>query len=98
MKILALERELPDLVAQDFEPHLISEAAEVWKLYQDGVLREIYFRQDWPGAVLMLECESVAQADKILGTLPLVRENLIAFELIPLGPYPGFSRLFTHEV
>jgi len=70
----------------------------VWKLYQDGVLREIYFRQDWPGAVLMLECESVAQADKILGTLPLVRENLIAFELIPLGPYPGFSRLFTHEV
>jgi hypothetical protein len=30
----------------------------------------------------------------VLETLPLVREGLIAFEVIPLKPYPGLWRLF----
>jgi len=29
-----------------------------------------------------------------LNTLPLVKEGLITFELIPLKAYPGFERLF----
>ncbi len=33
-------------------------------------------------------------AQAVLETLPLVREKLIEFELIPLKPYPGFARLF----
>jgi hypothetical protein len=30
-----------------------------------------------------------------LDTLPLVRERLIGFELVPLTAYPGFARLFA---
>jgi len=30
----------------------------------------------------------------MLGTLPLVQAGLIAFEVIPLKPYPGLARLF----
>jgi hypothetical protein len=40
--------------------------------------------------------KDVEEAKKILETLPLVKENLIEFEIIPLIPYPGFARLFTY--
>jgi muconolactone delta-isomerase len=97
VKILALERELPGVSGEAFRPHLKAEAARVWELYQAGVLREIYFRQDRHSAVLVLECADVAEAHAALNTLPLVKEGLIAFEVIPLAPYPGFARLFAQE-
>jgi muconolactone delta-isomerase len=78
-----------------FQPHLQAEAARVWELQQAGVLREIYFRQDRPDAVLILECADVAEAQRVLGTLPLVQAGLIAFEVISLKPYPGLARLFA---
>ena len=95
MKILAMEKEVPGVVAAAFHPHLQAEAARVWELQQAGVLREIYFRQDRSDAVLILECADAAEAQRVLGTLPLVRAGLIAFEVIPLKPYPGLARLFA---
>lgn len=87
MKILAIERERSGATAQQFQPHLRREAARVWELHQADVIRELYFDPDHHTAVLMLECSSVEQAREILGTLPLVKEGLIAFDLIPLVPY-----------
>jgi muconolactone delta-isomerase len=95
MKILAMEKETPGVAGADFEPHLRAEAARVWQLQQAGVLRELYFRQDRPAAVLILECADADEAREVLDTLPLVREGLIAFDVIPLVPYPGFARLFA---
>ena len=43
MKILALEKELPGLTANNFEPLLKAEAKHVYDLQQKGVIREIYF-------------------------------------------------------
>ena len=98
MKILAMEKEIPGVTAEEFTFHLKkAEAAKVWELYQAGVFRELYFRQGRPDAVLVLECADVAEADQVLNTLPLVKEGLIAFDIIPLIPYPGFSRLFAKE-
>ena len=94
MKILALERDLPGVSAERFLPHLKAEAARVWELYQAGVLREIYFRQDRTNAVVVLECAGEEEAREVLASLPLVREGLTTFEIIPLVPYPGFARLF----
>ena len=97
MKILAMEKEVPGVTAEAFSPHLKAEAARVWELYQAGVFRELYFRADWPGAVLVLECAGVEEADDVLNTLPLVKAGLIAFDIIPLKAYSGFSRLFAAE-
>jgi muconolactone delta-isomerase len=94
MKILALERELGAVSADQLAPHLKSEAARVWELYQKGIIRELYFRKHQPQAVLVLECNDAEEASRILRTLPLVKRGLITFELIPLVPYPGFERLF----
>jgi hypothetical protein len=97
MKILALEREVPGLTSDDFAPHLKAEAERAWALYQEGVIRELYFRADRSEAVLVLECASLEEARAALGSLPLVRAGLIDFDLIPLRPYPGFARLFDGE-
>lgn len=97
MKILAIEKEVAGVTGEDFGPHLKAEAARAWELYQAGVLRELYFRADERSAVLMLECAGVEEAHEALNTLPLVKEGLIAFEVIPLVPYPGFSRLFSED-
>jgi len=95
MKILAIEHEKPGYTGSDFAPYLRAEAQQVWDLYLGGILREIYFRQDRPEAVLILECAGVEQARQHLGSLPLVQAGLIEFEIIPLAPYPGFARLFS---
>lgn len=94
MKIIAIEQELPGKSAKGFQPYLQAEALKVWELVQAGIIREIYFRDDEPSAVLILECEDANQAREVLNTLPLVQESLIRFEILPLKPYPGFERLF----
>ena len=97
MKILAIEREIPGTDPKAFPPHLKPEAAWLWELYQAGVVRELYFRQERSEAVLVLECENKAEADKALSSLPLVEQGLIIFEVLPLVAYPGFSRLFERQ-
>ncbi len=97
MRILALERENPDVTGADFQPHLSAEAAKVYELMQTDVIREIYFRGDRAEAVLMLECADENEARAILDQMPLVQAGLITFEIIPLKPYPGLRRLFREE-
>lgn len=94
VKIIALEHERPGVAGERFAPFLKAEAERVWQLYLDGIIRESYFRADRHEAVLILECDSADEARAALGTLPLVSEGLIEFEIIPLSPYPGLSRLF----
>jgi hypothetical protein len=43
---------------------------------------------------LILECAGVEEAKDLLNTLPLVKAELIEFNVIPLAPYSGFERLF----
>ena len=94
MKFLAIEQDVPGIQDARFSPFLRAEAERVWDLYQSGKLRELYFRGDKEAAVLVMECSDREEANGLLGTLPLVREGLIRFEVIPLIPYPGFKRLF----
>jgi len=93
MKILAIEKEVPGVKDEDYQPHLKTEAKTAWELYQSGIIRELYFSED-NSAVLILECNSTYEAKEVLYSLPLVREKLIDFDIIPLHPYPGFERLF----
>lgn len=94
MKVLALGR---DLVPQD-DPRFVElrppEARRVWDLYQADILREIYFRADRPNGVLVFEVADLSAAREAVESLPLVAAGLIAFDLVPLRPYPGFARLF----
>ena len=92
MKILAIETELKKLSAISVKEILKDEARAVLELQQKDVLREIYFDENHC-AVLMLECSSKTEAEKILSELPLVKGGFISFEIKELHPYTGFSRL-----
>lgn len=98
MKILALEHELADATPEQFQKYAKAEARHVWELTQAGIIRESYFRLDYNEAVLILECQSVYEAEEILSTLPFVQNRLIEFEVIPLKAYPGYERLFAQEL
>ena len=94
MKILAFEKQVKKTNPAEYQPFLADETAKVYELYLSDMIREFYFHETDHTAVLMLECSDVNEAQKILDSLPLVEAGLITFELIPLVPYSGFSRLF----
>ena len=96
MKILAIEKEVPGVKVEQYSLHLKVEALKLWELYQAGKVREFYFSKD-NFAVLILECSDEYEASEILDSLPLVKEGLIKFDIMPLLPYPGFGRLFEKE-
>ncbi len=98
MKILALEKEVTGITDDQFTPEILKvEAKRAWELHQAGIIRELYFRQDRQEAVLILECKDVKEARSVLAKLPLVKAGLIAFDVIPLKVYPGFTRLFANK-
>jgi hypothetical protein len=97
MKILALEVECEGSNPQDFSELAQAEAQEVWRLIQAEKIREIYFRRDQDSAVIMLEENSLKDAEGLLQELPFVQAGLIRFELMPLKPYPGLMRLFNNQ-
>jgi len=74
MKILCLDRPLPGATFEKYQPHLLDEVRHVWQAYKNGIVREIYSRQDRPGVAIILECASVDGAKKAFADFPLVRE------------------------
>ena len=95
MKIIAISSRREGVTPEKAHELQQQEARRVWELYTESKVREIYFRKDRPGGVLVLECDSVEQAREILGTLPMVKNGLTQFEFIPVGPYDRWSVLFA---
>ncbi len=60
--------------------------------YQEGFIRQIWHRGDEPGAVLLLEADSLETAKEKLSALPMVKAGMLETEMIiPLTPYRGFA-------
>jgi muconolactone delta-isomerase len=95
MKVLALGRDTAPTDDPRFAEIRPAEARRAWELQQADVIREIYFRADRPNGVLVLEVPDLAEARRVIDSLPLVAAGLIDFDLVPLKPYPGFARLFA---
>ena len=95
MKILVLPKPIEGVSAEMLQQHAGAEIRAVWDLYAQGICREFYVRAAEPGrVVLMLECASVEAAREALAALPFARLHLIDFEVIPLAPFVGLTRLF----
>jgi len=93
MKILAIEKELPGVANDDYQPWLEAEARKAWELHQEGLIRELYFTPEHC-AVLILEARDMLHAREIVDQLPLVHQKLIDFDLIILQAIPGLQGLF----
>src|SRR5690348_9405822 len=95
MKILVMPKPLEGVSREELLQHAAEEIQAVWQLYAQGICREFYTHANEPGRVVMMfESESVEAAKEALATLPFAPLHLIDFDLIPLAPFTGLSRLF----
>jgi len=97
MQILAIDKITEGVTTDILMPHLSQELTATLKLYLKGIIRTFYFRKDRPGVVFILECETVPEAKEILSTLPMVKVNLLDFDLIPIGPLMPLERLLPQN-
>ncbi|PYE30553.1 hypothetical protein C8J37_11731 [Rhizobium sp. PP-WC-1G-195] len=95
MKLLCLDIPQPGASLETYQPHMLDEARHSWKMYKDGVIRDIYFRQDRPGVAIIAEAESVEAAKSSLADFPLAKAGLIDWQVIPLGPFTNWEALFA---
>src|SRR5215469_5301539 len=56
------------------------------KLYLDGKIREWYSRGDGKGVIFLVDVKTEDEARNIIETLPLVKDQLMDHEYIPVGP------------
>lgn len=63
-----------------------SEVRDTVQLYLAGKIAQWYVRKDKPGVVFVLDVRDAAEAHALLEALPLGKEGLMDFDLIPLGP------------
>ncbi len=97
MKILAIEKELPGIDWATVDKDMLAqEALYVYSMYLGDELREHYFNEE-KCAVLVLECENKVHAQELLRKLPLVENNLIAFDIMELHPYTGYDRIIPEK-
>ena len=80
---------------EKYQPHMRDELHHTWESYRNGTVRDIYFRQDRPGVAIFVECDSTAEARRILSDFPLAKAGLIDFDVIPLGPFTNREMLFA---
>jgi muconolactone delta-isomerase len=91
MKFLAITRRRTERFSDaEFAVALRPEAARARELYAEGAFRELYSRGDIPGAVIVLEAADAAEAERIVGSLPMAQQAMMDVEVIPLRPYRGF--------
>ena len=94
MKILVLPRPIEGVPREELLQHAAAEIQAVWELYAQGICREFYTRANEPGrVVLMFESATMEAAGEALATLPFAQLHLIEFDVIPLAPFTGLSRL-----
>jgi hypothetical protein len=98
MKILAIDKILPTATEDKIRGVVIKEALHIWMLNTKEIVREMYFRKDRPGVVLVLEAENASEAKRILSTFPMVVAGVIDFDIIPVGHFVPFGTLIDQNL
>ena len=91
MKVLAIEKELN--IEFSKTELMVNEAERVYELYKDDKIREIYFQKQKHTAVIIFEVKDITEAKNLINSLPLVKNDVIDFDLMELTPYNGLDRL-----
>lgn len=89
MKVVVIATRKQDAKPEDFAPHLDAEVKKALAMYREETVREIYSRADGKGAIIVLECDDVAHAERLMAGLPLAAAGLLSFEFYGTKPYRG---------
>ncbi|MFZ4835356.1 hypothetical protein [Rouxiella sp. Mn2063] len=88
MKVFAIGSGKNPLTPEQKQQYMPSEVPATLKLYLDGKIEQHWFRLDpnAPGVIFLMNVDSLDEAKKLLGSLPLSVANILSFELIEVGP------------
>ena len=92
-RILAIGTIQPGADLQQVRRILPGEMQATAELYLQGKIDQWYSLQGRPGVVFILNVTDLAMAKEMLEALPLGREHLMSFELVPLGPLTPLRQL-----
>ena len=98
MKFFAFSIPPDDATDANRHHRKVPDVYRAWELYQQGVLREMYWRtNNEKGLILVLECDSMDEATAALDSMQGEGDDKMDFEVIPVGPYDHWDRLFKEE-
>jgi hypothetical protein len=85
MKVMAIASVKTPLTPEQRQQHLPSEVPATLKLYLEGKVEQFWFREN-AGPIFLMNVDSVEDAQATLNRLPLVAENIMSYELMPVSP------------
>lgn len=95
MQFLMVGNLQPDALDSGRHPNinrlLQEEQAHARKAYMDSSIRQIWLQSPGPGAVALLEANSLEDARRLALTFPLAKAGLLSVNVIALIPYAGFG-------
>lgn len=97
MQILVIARVKSGIPIEQVLFFVNPEAAQVWEFYASEQIRQMYYIADMSGAVMLWEGESLESVTQQVQKLPMVKEGILACEILPLKPYTGYASLFTQQ-
>jgi hypothetical protein len=84
--VLVIETPKQGVTPQQIMAVIPEEIRATVKLYLDGKIREWYSRGDGKGVVFLVDAKTVDEAQALMETLPLAKQQLMDHEYIPVGP------------
>ncbi len=85
-EVLVIETPKRGVSPQQIMAVMPAEIRETVKLYFEGKIRQWYSKGDGKGVVFLVDAKTVDEARAVMETLPLVKEQLLDHQYIPLGP------------
>jgi hypothetical protein len=92
MKVFAIANPTKPLTPEDLKPHMDNEVPATLQHYLEGKIEQFWFREKL-GPIFLMDVASVEEAKSVLGTLPLVKADLMHYDLMPVGPLMPLGRL-----
>jgi hypothetical protein len=85
MKVMAIGT-LKPLTAEQQQTYMPKEVPATLQLYLDGKLEQFWLQDQMKGVIFLMNVDTVEEADRLLKNLPLGRDSLLTFDLLPIGP------------
>jgi hypothetical protein len=86
MKVFAIGNITKPITDEQRAQIMPKEVPETLQLYLDGVIEQMFFRQDKPGVVFLMNVDSIEKAKAITNKMPLVEAGFLQYEYLPVGP------------
>lgn len=93
--VLVLLTAKPGVTREQVMKFMPAEVRATVRLYLEGSIKQWFTRTDGKGAVFILDCKDVSEAETMIDQLPLSGEHLMDHQFIPVGPLAPLGLLLA---